>query len=95
MKDTNSEVLGNWFQSVEKEIREFNIQPKNIYNMNESEFAIRTTQTRRAVINAKIRSYLQAQPGRQKWVTVVECICGDGTAIPPLVIFKGKSLVNN
>jgi frataxin-like iron-binding protein CyaY len=23
---------------------------------------------------------------------VIECICGDGTTIPPLVIFKGQNL---
>ena len=62
--------------------------------MDESGFAIGTTQAGRAIINTKVRSQLQAHPGRQEWVLVVECICADGTAISPLVIFKGKSLSN-
>lgn len=35
----------------------------------------------------------EAEPGRTEWVTVVECICADGSAIHPLVIFKGKTTV--
>ena len=34
----------------------------------------------------------QAEPGRTEWVTVLECICGDGSKISPLVIFKGESI---
>lgn len=31
-------------------------------------------------------------PGRQEWVTVLECIYTDGTSISPLVVFKGENL---
>ena len=37
----------------------------------------------------------QAQPGRQEWITAVECICTDGTSIPPLIIFKGENLMSS
>jgi hypothetical protein len=37
------------------------------------------------------RAY-KSQPGRQEWITAVECICGDGSTIPPLVILTGKNL---
>ena len=65
-----------------------------MYNMDESGFSIGTTQAGRIIINSKIRSRLQAQPGRQEWVTVIECICADGTMVSPLVIFKGENLSN-
>lgn len=42
--------------------------------------------------NAQIHSQFQAQPGRQEWVTMVECICGDGSVIDPLVIFHRTNL---
>ena len=93
--DTNPEVLKEWFRCIEIEMKEFNIRPENMYNMDESGFSIGTKQAGKAIINSKIRSRLQAQPGRQEWGSVVECICGDGTAISPLVIFKGESLSNN
>ena len=38
-----------------------------------------------------VRAY-KSQPGRQEWVTAVECICGDGSVVPPLVILTGKNL---
>ena len=34
---------------------------------------------------------LEVQPGRSEWVTIVECICVDGSAIQPLIIFKGEN----
>jgi hypothetical protein len=46
------------------------------------------------ICNAKEKKAYEAQPGRKEWVTVVECICADGSAIPPLVIFKGENFQN-
>src|SRR5271170_2911375 len=60
--------------------------------MDESGFAIGEKEAGRCIINANIRQKFQAKPGRQEWVTVVECICADGSIIPPLVIFKAKNL---
>ena len=91
VKDTTHEACTRWFQSFEQVISSENILRQNIYNMDESGFSISVTQAARVIINSKIRTQMQAHPGRQEWVSVVECICGDGTAIPPLVIFKGKS----
>ena len=48
----------------------------------------------RVIINATIRQQYQTNPGQQKWVSVVECICADGSSIPSLVIFKRESLSN-
>jgi hypothetical protein len=36
----------------------------------------------------KLQSQFQAQ---QEWVTILECICADGSAVAPLVIFKGEN----
>jgi hypothetical protein len=71
---------------------EFNIKPENAYNMDESGFAIGEKEATRCIINADIRQKFQAKPGRQEWVTVVECICADGNVVPPLVIFKAEKL---
>jgi len=77
------------FQEV---IQRYEILPENIYNMDERGFSIRSIQASRVIINIAIRSAFQANSGRQEWVSVVECICIDGTTIPPLVIFKGENL---
>jgi hypothetical protein len=44
-----------------------------------------------AVDNSVSTAY-EAQPGRQEWLTVIECISAVGEKIPPLVIFKGENL---
>lgn len=44
------------------------------------------------VCNADERQVYEAEQGRTEWVTIVECICGDGSAIPPLTIFKGENI---
>ena len=58
-------------------------------------FAIGMAQTSYVVVDSQLRKKYQTQLGRQEWITVVECICTDGTAIPPFVIFKGENLMSS
>jgi hypothetical protein len=92
IKAASPERLQRWFDDLEKVLAEFNIKPENIYNMDESGFAIGEKEAGRVIINAHIRQKFQAKPGRQEWVTVVECVCADGSHVPPLVIFKAENL---
>ena len=92
IKAASSERLQSWFDKLEKVLAEFNIKPENIYNMDESGFAIGEKEAGRVIINSRIRQKFQAKPGRQEWVTVVECVCADGSHVPPLVIFKAENL---
>jgi len=92
VKDTSPERLTRWFEDLKSAVDEFNIQPKNMYNMDESGFAIGEVEPSRRIVNTKIREYFQAKPGRQEWVTAVECICADGSVLPPLIIFKAENL---
>jgi hypothetical protein len=77
---------------LEKVLLEYNVKLENMYNMDESGFAIREQEAGKIIINAEVRQKFQAKPGCQEWVTVVECICMNGTVIPPLVIFKAENL---
>jgi hypothetical protein len=73
-------------------VRKYKIEEENIYNMDESGVSIGTIEATRVITGAADRRRWQAQPGRQEWVSAVECIGADGTKIAPLVIFKGMSL---
>ena len=44
------------------------------------------------VIDTDVKQSYQGEPGRQEWVTVMDCICADGSSISPLIIFKGENL---
>jgi DDE superfamily endonuclease/Tc5 transposase DNA-binding domain len=93
VKNASVEVLQSWFDTFEKVVQKYGIEEQNIYNMDESGFSIGTVKATRVITSAADRRKWQAQPGRQEWVSVVECIGADGTdSIPPLVIFKGQSL---
>ena len=72
-----------------------NIELENVYNMDESGFAISDVEASQHIINAAIRQKFQSKPGRQEWVTSIECICADGTSLPPLIISKGKIYLGN
>ena len=69
-----------------------NIESENVYNIGENGFAIDNVEASQCIINAAIHQKFQAKPGRQEWVMAIECICADGTSIPPLIIFKGENL---
>jgi len=92
VKDTSPERLTQWFEDLRQVIEEYDIKQENMYNMDESGFAIGEKEATRCIINAQIRQQYQAKPGRQEWVTAVECICADGTVIPPLIIFRAENL---
>ena len=62
--------------------------------MDETGFAIGTSQSNRVIIDSSLRTRYKIQPGRQEWVSIVECIGADKTTLPPLVIFKAASISN-
>ncbi|KAK8041339.1 hypothetical protein PG994_014346 [Apiospora phragmitis] len=41
---------------------------------------------------AENRSIRKKQPGSKAWTSFIECVSAQGHALPPLVIFKGKTV---
>lgn len=84
-------TLRSWFITVQNVINEHGIQPEDIYNFDETGFAMGLISSQKVVTRAEYygrRSILQ--PGNREWVTAIEAICADGYSLPPCVIFKGK-----
>lgn len=86
-------VLDAWFNTYKKVVQEQGIKQENTYNIDESVFSIGTMESARIIYDSILRTKHQAHLGRQEWVSIVECICGDGINIPPLGIFKGKNVL--
>ena len=85
-----------WFENIKRVIDENGIQPEDIYNFDETGFAMGLISSQKMVIRAEYysrRSILQ--PGNCEWVTVIEAICADGYSLPPCVIFKGKIYITD
>ena len=60
--------------------------------MDETGFGIGTSQSSHVVVDTTLKTRYKLEPGCQEWVSVVECICVDGSTIPPLIIFKELSV---
>jgi hypothetical protein len=95
-KCEDPKIIGEWFNLVQKTISEFGIDPDDIYNFDETGFAMGLTATAKVITRAEYygrRSLLQ--PGNREWVTAVECTNALGWALPPCVIFKGKVFIQS
>jgi Tc5 transposase DNA-binding domain len=88
-------VVNAWFDAVKDILVQKKIDKKDIYNMDETGFSIGTMESTRVIVDSTLRTHHQAHPGRQEWVSIVECICADGTVLKPLVIFKGQNVLQS
>jgi DDE superfamily endonuclease/Tc5 transposase DNA-binding domain len=92
VKEIYRDDVIEWFNDLDTLIWECNIKRENIYNMDETGSSIGMLQRKYVIVNKMEQAQGKIEPRRQEWVTVVECICADGSSIPPLIIFKGENL---
>jgi hypothetical protein len=94
-KDTTAESVHEWFDAFEAANREYNFELQDIYNMDGTGFGIGTSQCSHVVIDTSLRTRFKSEPGRQEWVTALECICADGSSLSPLIIMKAENVSNS
>jgi hypothetical protein len=95
MDGTNKPVLDAWFDAYKKIVTTSGIKQENTYNMDESGHSIGTLESTHMIIDSTLRTKHQAHPGRQEWISMIECICADGTILDPLGIFKGTNILQS
>ncbi|KAF2176049.1 DDE-domain-containing protein [Zopfia rhizophila CBS 207.26] len=94
IKADNNFLYGRYFDFVKKKIAEYDIQPHNMYNMDEKGFLIK-------VLNKQKRIYCKSdyqsgklkgagQDGNRDWIIVLASICADGSYLPPALIYQGQ-----
>jgi hypothetical protein len=71
-------------------IQQYHILPHNIYNMDEKGIMLGKGSKPYVLVDRNIRTVSVLENGNRENITVIECICADGTSIRPCVIFKGK-----
>lgn len=63
--------------------------------MDEKGFAIGTGGRSKRIFDKQLYEKKEVttgvQDGSREWITILACICADGTALPPSIIFKSKS----
>jgi hypothetical protein len=84
-----------YFELLRRKIDEYNIDSRHIYNMDEKGFLIGVLSKVKRVFSkelyerGKMRSILQ--DGNREWITTIACICADGTALTPALIYQAQS----
>jgi hypothetical protein len=84
-----------YFELLARKIKEYEIQPENIYNMDEKGFLIGVLSKGKRIFSR--RRYEQdgmkqrLQDGNHEWITTIACICADGTALLPGLIYQAAS----
>lgn len=74
---------------MEELIDEYKITEENIYNMDEKGIQLGMGKRVRAFVDRDQTSVTQVEDGDRELVTMIECVCADGTAIRPGAVFKG------
>jgi hypothetical protein len=74
-------------------MNEYSILPENTYNMDEKGFMIGRTRRSKRIFSRALWERKQVtdslQDGNREWISVLACICADGTALPPGLVFEG------
>jgi DDE superfamily endonuclease/Tc5 transposase DNA-binding domain len=84
-----------FFQLVAEKMEEYNIKQRNTYNMDEKGFLLGVLgRSKRIFSKAKwdsreVRTALQ--DGNREWITLLACICADGSALPPAILFAAAN----
>jgi hypothetical protein len=83
-----------WFKQLEEVRKQWGIQDEDIFNFDETGFAMGLIATTKVVTRASMpgKPHL-IQPGNREWVTTIECMNSSGWMVPSCIIFKGKRLI--
>ena len=80
-----------WFKLVEETRQTYGVLDQDIYNFDETGFAMGVAATSKVVTSSdRVGRAVVIQPGNREWVTVIECVNASGWSIPPFVILAGK-----
>ncbi|KAF4808962.1 hypothetical protein CGCTS75_v014791 [Colletotrichum tropicale] len=88
----SSEVIQGFFHRLDSIPAIKDIHPSNRWNMDETGI-LEGKGSNGLVLGSAASRYIQKkQPGSRAWISLVECISATGSSLPPLVIYKGKSV---
>jgi hypothetical protein len=83
-------TVSGWFKLVAETVIRYQIKQSDIYNMDEKGFAMGQTGKQKVIALKQKMSTFMSQPGNREWVSLIECISGDGDLLPAFIIFKAK-----
>jgi hypothetical protein len=92
-KCEDRKVIYEWFKTLENTLATYGIQSEDIYNFDETGFAMGLCATTKVITSADRYGRTKLlQPGNREWVTVIESINASGWTLPPYIILKGQNI---
>lgn len=84
-----------YFELLHKKIAEYSIEPQHMYNMDEKGFLLGITGRSKRIFDRplyKSRRVRQSiQDGSREWISLIACICADGSAVDPSLIYQSDA----
>lgn len=94
-KAESSTEFEHWFTLIGSKIKQYDIQPQNMYNMDEKGFLIGFLSKAKRIFT---KDWFESnnligniQDGSREWITLVATLCADGSSLPPALIYMAKS----
>ena len=86
-----------WFSLVRNIISKYGIDESDIYNFDETGFAMGIISSTGMVVTSSERRGRprQRQQGNREWATVIQAVGAQGRVIPPYIIVAGKNHLSN
>jgi hypothetical protein len=84
-----------YFDLLRDKITHYSVEPRHTYNMDEKGFLIGITGRSKRVFSRRMweRKEVRAaiQDGSREWITLLACVCADGSHLPPSLIYQSDS----
>jgi hypothetical protein len=88
-KCEDQKIIQEYFDSVQEATLKYGILPEDIYNFDETGFAMGLCATAKVITGSdRYARPKLLQPGNREWVTSIEAVNSTGWALPSYVIFK-------
>lgn len=84
-----------YFKLLQEKIKQHQVETQNIYNMDEKGFLLGITSRTKRIFDRPLyqsKAVRQAiQDGSREWISLIACICADGSALDPALIYQASS----
>ena len=88
-KCEDTKIIGEYFDRVQEAILHYGILSEDIYNFDETGFAMGLCATAKVITRSdRYTRPKLLQPGNREWVTSIEAVNSTGWALPSYIIFK-------
>lgn len=85
----NPHAVHGYFQLLEDLIASYQVQSANMYNMDEKGIQLGIGSKTAALVDRDQKQVQKIELGNRELITIIECVCADGTTLRPSVVFQG------